>query len=439
MFLKKFFNPVARSVTGFSFALFRMISDNRVNKKMLKFKYKVKELSGKISEGEMEAANRFAAAADLRATGKTIISVEEMSGGFGSNINMDTINAFFAKIKMRDLIVFAHNLSSMMKAGLSLSRGLSIQERQTKNISLKRTLKTLSDEVAKGSTLSAGMAKFPKTFSNIFVAMVRAGEESGGLSDTLLVVGDQLEKSYLLKKKIKGAMMYPSIVITTLFIIAVLMFMFVVPTLAATFKDLNTELPTSTKIIMWISDTLSNHFFLFFGVIAVVVIAIIFALRTKLGMRGMEFIFFKLPIIGDLTRQSNSAKITRTLSSLLSSGVDMVEAITITKDVLANSYYKEAMDLTGERVQKGMPLSATFKEKDIFPLLVGDMIEVGEETGKLAEMLLNVARFYENEVDEATKNMSTVIEPLLMVFIGASVGFFAISMISPMYSVMSNV
>lgn len=404
---------------------------------MPKFKYKVRELSGAESTGETEATDRFAVAAELRGMGKSVISVEEV--GKGITINMDTINAFLSKVKTQELIVFAHNLSAMMKAGLSLSRGLSIQERQTKNPAFKKTLKSLVDEISKGSTMSAGMTKFPKVFSPIFVSMVRAGEESGGLSDALMVVGDQLEKSYLLKKKIKGAMIYPSVVITTLFIIAVLMFIYVVPTLAATFKELNTELPTSTKVIMWISDFLSTNLLTGILALAVGVTLMVVVLRTKKGQRGLEFISFRLPIVGELVRQSNSARTARTLSSLLSSGVDMLESINITKDVLQNSYYKEMMDLAAERVQKGIPLSSVFGGNKIYPLLVGDMIEVGEETGKLSEMLLNLALFYENEVDEATKNMATIIEPLLMVFIGASVGFFAISMISPMYSVMSNV
>lgn len=404
---------------------------------MPKFKYKVRELSGEEASGESEGADRFAVAAELRSTGKSVVSVEEVKGGFA--FNMDAINARLSRVKVQELIVFAHNLSSMMKAGLALSRGLSILERQTKNPALKKTLKTLIDEISKGATLSAGMAKFPKVFSPIFVSMVRAGEESGGLSDSLLIIGDQLEKSYLLKKKIKGAMIYPSVVIATLFIIGVLMFIYVVPTLAATFKDLNTELPTSTKVIMWISDFLSNH--LIVGIVGIIGIAASFitALRTKQGRRAFEFMSFRLPVVGDLVRQSNSARMARTLSSLLSSGVDMLEAINITRDVLQNSYYKEMMTLAADRVQKGIPLSSVFAESDIYPLLVGDMIEVGEETGKLASMLLNLALFYENEVDEATKNMSTIIEPLLMVFIGGAVGFFAVSMISPMYSVMSNV
>lgn len=402
------------------------------------FKYKVRELSGQESEGEMEAADRYAVAAGLRSDGKSVISVEEMKKGF--SFNMDAINILLSRVKTQHLIVFAHNLSAMIKAGLSLSRGLTILERQTKNPAFKKTIKTLIDEISRGSTLSAGMAKFPKVFSPIFVSMVRAGEESGGLSDSLLVLGDQLEKSYLLKKKIKGAMIYPSVVLVTLVIIGVLMFIYVVPTLAATFKELNTELPMSTKIIIGLSDFLSNHLLVGILIVAGVFATFVMALRTKKGRRAFEFSLFRLPVVGSLVRQSNAARTARTLSSLLSSGVDMIEAITITKDVLQNSYYKEVMDLAIERVQKGIPLSSVFSENEnIYPLLVGDMIEVGEETGKLSEMLLNVALFYENEVSEATKNMSTIIEPILMVVIGASVGFFAVSMITPMYSVMSNI
>ncbi len=404
---------------------------------MPKFKYKVREMSGEESTGEAEALDRFKLAAELRSQGKTIISVDEIKK---TTFNMDAINAMLSRVKMEELVVFAHNVSAMMTAGLSLSRTLSILERQTKNPKFKNALKSLNDDISKGNTLSVGMAKFPKIFSPLFVSMVRAGEQSGGLADAFQIVGDQLEKSYALKKKIKGALIYPAVVISALVIIAILMFMFVVPTLAATFKELNVELPTSTKIIMWISDMLANNFLMMLGGGVALFASIVFALRTKHGHRAFEKSLFYMPVVGTLVRQSNSASTARTLASLLSSGVDMVESINITRDVLQNSFYKDVMLVAGERVQKGISLSVVIKEHEhIYPLLVGEMIEVGEETGKLTDMLTNVATFYENEVDSATKNMTTIIEPLLMVFIGASVGFFAVSMITPMYSVMTNV
>lgn len=404
---------------------------------MPKFKYKIKETSGAETVGETEAQNRFVVANDLRAQGKTVISVEESKASFSV---VAYINTLLGRVKIHDLIIFAQNLSAMMTAGLSLSRALSILERQTKNTVFKAAIHTLIEDISHGSTLSSSMQKFPKIFSQLFVSMVRAGEESGGLAEGLKVIGNQLEKSYALQKKIKSAMIYPSVVLSVLIIIGVLMFIYVVPTLAATFKDLNVELPTSTKMIMWLSDFLSNHLLVGIFVVGLVGATLAVALRTKVGSRLFEALLFKLPIIGELVRQTNAARTARSLSSLLSSGVDMVEAISITKDVLQNSYYKEVMVTASLRVQKGIPLSSVFVDNaKIYPLLVSEMVEVGEETGKLSEMLLNVAIFYEDEVDSATKNMSTIIEPALMVVIGASVGFFAVSMISPMYSVMSGI
>ena len=404
---------------------------------MPKFKYKVRELSGAETSGEMDAVDRFAVASELRKSGKSVILVDEVKGGA---FDMNAINIWLARVKMQDLIVFSHNLSAMMTAGLSLSRALAILERQTKNLAFKKIIKDLIAEIVKGSTLSGGMAKSPKVFTPVFVSMVRAGEESGGLSAALLVVGDQLEKSYLLKKKIKGALIYPSVVISTLLIIGALMFIYVVPTLAATFKELGTELPASTQFIIDLSDLLTNHLLEGVTILALFVGTLVMLVRTPRGHRIFESSLFYIPVVGNLVRQSNSAKTARTMSSLLSAGVDMVEAITITRDVVQNSFYKEVLAIASERVQKGIPLSSIFAEKTkIYPLLVGDMIEVGEETGKLSDMLLNVATFYENEVDDSTKNMSTIIEPVLMVIIGGSVGFFAVSMITPMYSVMGSI
>lgn len=410
---------------------------------MAKFKYKVRDANwtegvDKETEGEIEAADKFAAATDLRNSGKIVIFVEEVRGP--TPFSIEKLSGMLSSVSTQDLVVFTHNLTTMMSAGLPLSRALAIIERQTKNTTFKKTIASLIEEIGRGSTLSTGMEKFPKIFSPLFISMVRAGEEAGGLTQALTVIGNQLEKSYQLKKKIKGAMIYPAVVLTTLLAIAILMFIYVVPTLSATFKELHTELPASTKFIMALSDFLTNNIAIsLIGLVGIVAFFML-VLKTKKGHRAFEFIIFRLPIIGELVRETNAARTARTLSSLLSSGVDMLGSIAITGDVLQNSYYKDVMKIAGNEAQKGVPLSAVFiKHGNIYPSLVGDMVEVGEETGKLAEMLLNIATFYENEVDDATKNMSTIIEPVLMVLIGASVGFFAVSMITPMYSVMSNI
>jgi len=328
----------------------------------------------------------------------------------------------------------------MIDAGLSLSRALNILERQTKNLKFKEVIGHLSNGISKGGNLSEEMEKFPKIFPSLFTSMVRAGEESGSLTESLQVIGNQLEKSYVLQKKVKGAMLYPAIVIIAMVLIAVLMLIFVVPTLTDTFKELEIELPASTKLVIFVSDFLSQNTLASILSVLFVILSFIFAVRTKRGKYIFEFFILRIPVVGEIAKQVNSARTARTLSSLLSSGVDMVESITITKNVVQNHYYKEVLEKAEGEVQKGVALSTIFKEReDIYPILVSEMMEVGEETGKFSEMLMRVALFYENEVDVATKNISTIIEPVLMVFIGIGVGFFALSMITPMYSLSSAI
>jgi len=355
-------------------------------------------------------------------------------------VNIDFINKFLSKIKLQDKINFTKNLSTMVAAGLSLSRALDILQRQTNNLKFKDVTEALSGEINKGGSLSSGMEKIPKVFSSLFVYMVRAGEESGSLAESLKIVGLQLEKSYFLRKKIKGAMMYPSIVLFAMVIIGSLMLVYVVPTLAETFEDLGAELPATTQIIISSSNALTDHFVLILITLSFLVGVFLYTHKTPIGKRFTDSLLLHLPIISKFIKESNAAITARTLSSLLSSGVDMVEAISITKDVLQNSYYKEALETAEKEVQKGLPLSKIFKENEnIYPIFVGEMVEVGEETGKLSSMLTEVAIFYESEVDAATKDLSTIIEPILMVVIGVGVGFFAISMISPMYEVMGSI
>ena len=249
-----------------------------------------------------------------------------------------------------------------------------------------------------------------------------------------------MEKTYLLQKKIKGAMMYPTIIFMVMIIVAFLMMIYVVPRLTKTFKDLKTALPSSTKIIIFISDFLAQNALLSLGGLILVIFGFFYFIKTSIGKSIMDSVVLKLPVISGIVIESNSAKTARTMSSLLSAGVDIVTAVKITGEVLQNGYYKRALKRLEAVVEKGDSMSSVFeKETKIYPAFVTEMISVGEETGKLSSMLLGVATFYENEVDQKTKDLSTIIEPVLMVFIGAAVGFFAISMISPMYSVMNNI
>jgi type IV pilus assembly protein PilC len=248
-----------------------------------------------------------------------------------------------------------------------------------------------------------------------------------------------MEKTYLLKRKIRGALMYPGIILTAMIIIGILMLIYVVPTLTATFKELEIDLPASTRAIILISDFLKDHTFIFlFGIFAIVGGLYAWSQDPK-GKRSLDYIFLHIPLISNLVRETNSARTARTLSSLLSSGIEVVNALEITKDVVKNSYYKEVLSKAENKIQKGVSLSKIFEEEsDIYPIFVSEMVSVGEETGKLSDMFQRVAIFYEEDIDQKTKNMSTIIEPFLMIFIGVVVGFFALSMITPTYSLVGG-
>lgn len=404
----------------------------------MKFKYKSQTKTGEIKEGVLDAPDKFAAAKQIRDLGEIpLMTANQNEENFLTKLSSISIGG---KVKLQDKIMFTKNLSGMLQAGLALSRALTVIARQTNNKKFKDIVSTLIDDLNKGSTFSDGMMKFPDTFSPLFIAMVKAGEESGTLSSTLKEIGETLEKTYALNKKIKSALMYPSIILCAIFLIGVLMMIYVVPTLTETFKDTGATLPSSTQFIIWISDTLKNHLLLFIIGVGAIVSGFFAMSKLKATKHYLDLIYLKLPIIGTMITEVNTARTSRTLSSLLSSGVPISRCLTITKEVLQNEYYKKVIDDAILAIEKGRTLSEVFKSNvKLYPVMMGEMIEVGEETGNLAKMLFDIAVFYEGEVDTKTKDLSTIIEPVLMVFIGGAVGFFAISMISPMYSVLDTI
>ncbi len=402
----------------------------------MQFSYKARNTTGVISTGVVEARDRVEAINAVRELGVIPLFVNVKSSGF----HMPNLTLGGGSVKLSEKILFTKNLSGMLKAGLSLTRGLAVLSRQTSNKYLQKIIQTLSETIDKGGTFSDGLAKYPKVFSALFVSMVRAGEESGGMPNALTEIGINLEKSYALNKKVKSAMMYPSIILCAIFLIGILMFVFVVPTLTKTFKDLGTTLPASTRFIIGLSDLISNHLILLIAGIAAVIFLGMLAVRMPKTKRAIDWVVVRIPVVGTIVKEMNAARTTRTMASLLGSGVNIGRAISITKEVLQNVYYKKVMEDVEKVIEKGAPMSSVFKaETKLYPIMVGEMIEVGEETGKLGSMLLDVALFYEGEVDAKTKDLSTIIEPVLMIFIGAAVGFFAVSMLSPMYSIMDSI
>lgn len=403
----------------------------------MQFSYKARSSAGVVTTGVVEARDRVEAINTVRELGVSPIFVNQKMKGFLGSMN---ISFGTGKVKLSEKIMLTKNLSGMLKAGLSLSRALQVLSRQTKNKYLNKIIETLSETIDKGGTFSDGLAKYPKVFSALFVSMVKAGEESGGMPNALTEIGNNLEKSYALNKKVKSAMMYPSIILCAIFLIGILMFIYVVPTLTKTFKELGAALPASTQFIIGLSDLISNHLILLVSGVVAIVVLVMIALKLPKTKSGIDWLIIRLPVVGTIVKEMNAARTTRTMSSLLSSGVTISRAISITKEVLQNVHYKKVMEKVESVVEKGAPMSSIFKaETKLYPVMVGEMIEVGEETGKLGSMLLDVALFYEGEVDAKTKDLSTIIEPVLMIFIGAAVGFFAVSMLSPMYSIMDSI
>ncbi|MBI2630720.1 type II secretion system F family protein [Candidatus Nomurabacteria bacterium] len=402
------------------------------------FSYSAKSKTGEILEGVLESPDRFLAARDLRGRGYVPISITEKGGSIEDKFG--TLRGIFSKVSLSEQIIFTKNLSGMIKAGLPLSRALSVLKKQTKNSKLTGILESIASDIDSGETFSSALSKFPDVFSKLFSSMVRAGEESGNLAGALSYIGENLEKSHSLTKKVRGALMYPVVIMSAMVVIGILMFAFVVPTLAGTFKELGVTLPASTRIIVFIGNFFSNNLILTFIILIVASCALFFFFRAKFMARYIDFVVLKMPVIGRLAQEINTARTARTISSLLSSGVSIVRAVEITEDVVQNIFYKRVLSEARVAVEKGAPFSEVFEANaKLYPVMMSEMVAVGEETGKLSDMLLQIALFYEEEIENKTKNLSTIIEPILMIFIGAGVGFFAISMISPLYSILGSI
>lgn len=405
---------------------------------MAHFSYTAEKTDGEVYHGMAEAKDRFELYSLVRKEGGRIISMSEDRSD--SWLSVRYWNSKFTTIKEYDKILLARNLGAMLAAGLSLARALAVLERQTKNPRLQTSIAQITSDVRRGDTLNQSLANYPRIFTPLFVAMVKAGEESGDMAGALKVTSEQMERMYDLKKKIRGALLYPCIILVAIFGIGVLMMTQVVPTLAQTFSEMNAELPTSTQFVIGLSNFLVEYTSVAIGSFVAFVAFVYTGLRTSAGRRFLDLVFLYIPVINGIVKEVNAARTSRTLASLLSAGVDVLSAIDISKEVVQNTYFQAVLAEAKDAVGQGQPLSQAFTRHDnLYPPFVGEMMAVGEETGQTAEMLKRLAMFYEEEVDRKTKDMSTIIEPFLMVLIGAAVGFFAVSMITPIYSLSQNI
>lgn len=414
----------------------------------MEFEYKAVTKDGEKKSGVMEAAGQADLARGLRNQGYFLIWAKEKNSTENveqakpkkeriSKIFQVSFGWIFKRVSLQDKVLFCRHLALMIKAGFSLNKAFETLSRQTKNKYFSSVIKDLGYQISSGKTLYKSVSEYPNIFPPMVTSMIKVGEASGKLQETLVLITLNLKRDYALKRKIRGAMTYPIVILTAMIGVGAIMMTFVLPQLAVTFSELDVPLPVTTQILFSISNFLSKFWYIaLFGLIAFVFLCNLFFRKTEKGRIALNFIFLRSPIIGNITKKINSARFSRILYSLISGGVPFTEAIDITSNTLTNYYYKKAVGETKPEIEKGKKISELLAAyPDLFPPIVTEMMAVGEETGSFTAMLKELAKFFESEVAIATKSMSSIVEPVVMIIIGIAVGVFALSIIQPIYSI----
>ena len=403
---------------------------------MSTFVYTARKDRGAPFKGEAMGDSKAAVVADLRRKGLTVVSLEEKRGA----IDLKTLLEGSKRISVRDKAVFARQFATMINSGLAVLRALYVLEDQTQNSRFKKIIKQVRDDVEAGATLSDSMARHPVAFDRLYVAMVRAGETSGALDQTLMRLATQLEKSDSLKRTIKSAMTYPVLIAVFAIMVMIGMLLFIIPIFAKMYDDLGGQLPSLTRLMMTISNMMKGYWFIIFPVIGLTIWGLMRLKKTEQGRRAWDRAKLKLPLkVGPIVQKLAVARFTRTFATLVGSGVPILQAIEITGKTSGNWVIEEAMVDVKESVRSGEPIARPLKRVAVFPPMVTHMISIGEETGALDAMLNKIADFYEDEVDAAVKSLTSIIEPIMMMFIGGLVGLIVISMYLPMFNMMNLV
>jgi type IV pilus assembly protein PilC len=405
---------------------------------MSKYLYTAKSVEGKPRSGELDAKNERDLALQLRGEGFIVTSIERVDDpDHKPRIHfLDRIQG----VSLKEKLFFTRNLSVMVSSGLTIARALDNLGVQTKNKHFKAVLNNVYKDVQKGLSLSDALAKYPAIFNDLFVNMIRVGEIGGTLDESLNIITIQMEKEHELRSKVRGALIYPAVIVTAMAIVGVIMLTYILPQILGVFGDMDVVLPAPTRFIIKVSDILQTQGVL----IAIILIGGGIFLKafssTDTGKKAASFALLKTPILKHIVIKVNCARFARIYSSLLHSGVSVVDSLNIVANTLTNTFFKEAVLEGRNKIQRGVELSTVIAEYPvIFPVIVAQMIRVGEETGKTEDMMVKLAEFYEEEVNQVTKNLSSIIEPVLMLVIGSAVGFFAVAMLQPMYSVLENI
>ncbi len=394
---------------------------------MALYTYKAKNWDGKIVSAEMECESKEVCIAKLREKGYFVINIAEKKGSGGSSF------ALFEKgVSSQEVSIFARQFATMIGSGVPLVRCLTILQSQAENPTFKKIIAQIRTDVEGGATFSKALEKHPKVFTNLFCSLVKAGE-IGGILDTILErLAEYLESSEALKAKIKGAMTYPVVVFAIAGLVVVALVMFVLPQFKEIFLGMNIELPMATQVLLAVSDFMVGWWFIVIPALVLVPLLIVNFFKTKTGKRIWDTNILKVPNLGMMMRKVAVAKFTRTLGTLISSGVPILQALEVTSQTAGNIVIAEAVDKTRISIREGESIADPLKSSGVFPPMVVQMIAVGEETGELDKMLTKIADFYDTEVDTAVKGLTSVIEPLVIVVLGIVIGGIVMAVFMPM-------
>ncbi len=397
------------------------------------YNYRAKTFKGEVQAGTVDATSAQAAADVLRSHNLVVVELNEE----GAQVGLQTRIKIFDKVHPRDIVIFSRQLATMISATLPLVQGLRILSEQQKNPLFKSILQNITARVDGGARLSVAMAQYPDTFSNFFVSVVQTGETSGKLDESLTYLADQLEKDYDLLSKIRSAMYYPAFILAGIVVVAIIMVTYVIPQLESVLTGMSENLPWTTKLLLDFS-----HFIRDFWWVLVIVLALVFWWLkswggTENGKHQLDQLKLKMPVFGKLFRWVYITRMTRTLYTLLVGGVKIIEALNVTAAVIGNSIYADIIRKASKRVESGDTMSAVLRRETEVPLMVSQVIEVGEKTGKLPFTLQKISDFYGRELDNAVKGLSSLLEPIIMVILGIGVGILMAAVIMPIYNISS--
>lgn len=403
---------------------------------MADFAYSAINSKGQHISGVITAGTREAAVTDLRNQGNRPLSVRETRSN-GSGLTLGR-----GKVKLKDLVIFTRELSTMISAGVPLPRGLETLQNQMENKYFQGVIASITHDVESGAPLAEAMAKFPRAFNDVYVNMVRAGEAGGILDEILKRLAAQVEKDASIRKKIHSAMAYPMVILTVTVIAFFGIMLFILPKIGKIIKDLggpNAQLPIYSRVMLDISAFMQKN------VILILIIsfggswAFRHYIKTEKGKYQWHGLLLRLPIVGNIVAKVAIARFSRTFSSLMSSGVSVLEALEVTGKAIGNKVLQKELTDIAEAVKNGQPLGKELLAADFFPPIVGQMMSVGEETGKIDEVLVKVADFYEEEVDAVIDGLASIIEPVMIIVLGSVVGLIAASVMGPIASLSKNI